>query len=145
MSEIHKLKVSADTRNLNTIADFIEEKLKDNKINPDVVEEVLVAADEAATNVIKHSYKNKPGGYIKILLKLNSGEIVVSLFDKGIVFNPDRIPVPELSRDIKNRQVGGLGVFLMKKFMDEVVYYFKGIKGRNENEVRMIKYIGKID
>ncbi len=141
MSEMYKLKVSADTKNLIAISGFIEKGLKDNKIESEIVDEILVAVDEAATNVIKHSYKNKPGGYIKIFLKLNSEKIIISLFDKGTIFNPDRIPVPRLSKNLKKRAVGGLGVFLMKQFMDGVTFYFRGIDGRDENEVRMVKYI----
>jgi len=141
MGEEHKLKVSADTKNLVTIASFIEKVLRHKHLESDIVEEVLVAVDEAATNVIKHSYKSKPEGYLRIILKTNKSKIEVSIFDSGNIFDPKKVPMPDLSRDLGKRQLGGMGMFLMKKFMDDVTYSFKGIGGRRENEVHMVKYI----
>ena len=111
------------------------------KIKLGIIEEILVAMDEAVTNVIKHSYKGKKGQYIRVLLKVMPDKIIVSVFDKGPAFEPKKIPLPELSKNIDKRAPGGLGMFLMKKFMDEVTFYFKGIDGRDQNEVKMVKYI----
>lgn len=143
IDEVYKINVNADTKNLKVIADFIEKKLEERRLKSEIIDEVVVAVDEAATNVIKHSYKEKADEYMKILLKVIPGKIVVSIFDKGIIFEPNKIPVPELSKSLNARSIGGLGIFLMKRFMDEVTFYFKGTDGRDENEVRMVKYINK--
>ena len=91
-------------------------------------------------NLRKVSYKSKHG-QIRMILKLMKEKIVISIFDSGSVFEPDKIPLPDFSEKLSQRSVGGLGLFLMKQFMDEVNFYFKGSSGRDENEVRMVKYI----
>lgn len=141
MDNTYIIKIDADTKNLKNVADFIEKNLKKKNIEPIVSNEILVAVDEAVTNIIKHAYKNKPGGYIRVLLKMMNDKIIISIFDKGAVFNPEKIPLPDLSPKLEERNAGGLGVFLIKKFMDEVTFYLKGTDGRVENEIRMIKYL----
>ncbi len=141
MKNIYELKVTSKTENLKTIGEFIEDALKNENIGEDIIHEILIASDEAATNIIVHSYKKNPNGYIRVKLVVEKKRIIVSLFDKGITFNPDNIISPNLSKKLEERKLGGLGVYLMKKFMDEVTYFFKNSNSRKENEVRMIKYL----
>lgn len=141
MDKIYTLKVKSSVENLKHIGDFIENLLKAEGLNKDIIDEILIAADEAATNIIMHSYKNNPENEIKVKLVIEKDKIILSLFDKGEKFDPSKVKEPDLIKDLNKREMGGLGIFLMKKFMDEVTYYFKNSDSRNENEVRMIKYI----
>lgn len=141
MRNVYELKVTSKTENLKTIGEFIENALKREAIKGDIINEILIAADEAATNIIMHSYKKDPSGYIRVKLVIEKERIVVSLFDNGVTFDPASITPPDLSRSLEERKLGGLGIFLMKKFMDEVTYFFKNSNSRKENEVRMIKYL----
>ncbi|MBU1077552.1 MAG: ATP-binding protein [Spirochaetes bacterium] len=136
-----EIKLTSDPKNLKVIADFVGKILKKRKIKSDIIEEILLAVDEAATNIIKHSYQEKTDGNIKLILETGPDKIAVSIFDNGITFRPEDVPLPVLSKDIDNRRPGGLGIFLMKKFMDDVTFYFKGTSGRDFNEVRMVKYL----
>ncbi|MDD5067237.1 MAG: ATP-binding protein, partial [bacterium] len=63
--------------------------------------------------------------------------------DKGHTFNPREVPKPDLTQNLSDRKLGGLGLFLMKKFMNEVNFYFKNTDGRRENELRMVKYLNE--
>ncbi len=141
MRNVYELKIASKTENLSVIGEFVEDALKKNKILDDIIEEVLISADEAATNIIIHSYKLDPNGYIRIKLTVDKDKIVLSLYDKGNIFNPEKVAVPILTQKLEDRKLGGLGIFLMKKFMDEVTYFFKNTDSRNENEVKMVKYI----
>ena len=140
MNEIHKINIKSDTKNLSLIAGFIEKNFKKVKVSPVIIDEVLVGVDEAVTNVIKHSYKNDSGD-IKMVLKMTDDKIIISIFDNGLVFNPDKVPKPEFSKKLSKRTIGGWGLYLMKQFMDEVEFNFKGTEGHAENEVMMVKYI----
>jgi sigma-B regulation protein RsbU (phosphoserine phosphatase) len=143
MTKVYNLKVKSDIKNLKVIGNFIEEVLKKENINKDIIDEILISADEAATNIIMHSYKKRPDEIIKLKLSVEDDKIILSFFDTGETFDPSKVKTPEFVKDITKREMGGLGIFLMKKFMDEVTYYFKNTDSRKENEVRMIKYIKK--
>ncbi len=140
MKNLFEMELESDTKSLEVVADFIEKILKEKKIKYRIIEEILVAIDEAVTNIIEHSYKGQKGKYIKVLLKVTLDKIIVSIFDKGPAFEPKKIPSPTFSKDMDKLTPGGLGLFLMKKFMDEVTFYFKG-NCREKNEVKMVKYL----
>ncbi len=133
----------AKTENLKQISIYLENILKSANIDKEIIEEISIAVDEAATNIIIHSYRNQPNGYIKLNIILEEKKITISLFDKGDTFEPDKIKTPVFTTNIDTRKIGGLGIFLMKKFMDEVTFYLKNINLKDENEVRMIKYLNK--
>ena len=141
MNKIYKINVNSHTKNLLKIAHFVKKNLNKQNIDTEIIDEILVAVDEAATNVIKHSYKDNPDGYIKLLLKVTKDNIVISIFHKGLIFDPNKIPKPKLSKKWNERIPGGLGIFLMERFMDDVIYTFKNSNGHKENEIRMKKHI----
>ncbi|MBN1898116.1 MAG: GAF domain-containing protein [Spirochaetes bacterium] len=139
---VHELEVKSHTKNLKQIGRFLQEHLNNYNIKKDIIEETILAVDEAATNIIVHSYKKDPHGYIRVKLSLSEDRLIISLFDNGGTFNPKKIDTPNLTKKLEKRQLGGLGIYLMKKFMDDVRYYIK-TTSRKENEVRMIKNLRK--
>lgn len=141
MKEINQIQVNSETKSIEKITNFVEKILKENKICSEAVEEILVAVDEAVTNVIRHSYKDKKDGVIQLHLVMKDNKIIISLFDDGMTFEPKRVPLPIFSKNIDKRTLGGMGIYLMKQFMDEVTFYFKGTNGRKKNEVKMVKFL----
>jgi serine/threonine-protein kinase RsbW len=118
----NKLIVKSRTENLSAIRDFIASAARVVGINEDAVENIMLAVDEACSNIIKHAYKSDPDGEIKILLEFSNGKFMVTIQDKGISFEPDLIPEPDLQKYYRQRRIGGLGMYLMKSLMDEVEY-----------------------
>jgi anti-sigma regulatory factor (Ser/Thr protein kinase) len=92
------------------------------------------AVDEASTNVIKYAYHGE-GGFFRISCELQGHEIVVTISDRGKQFDPNSVPLPDVDTDLENRRVGGLGIYMMKKMMDEVKYSFDAKRG-NRLEMR---------
>ncbi len=90
--------------------------------------EVQTAVDEACTNVIKYAYSNT-GGIIAVTCELQDSDLVVIIRDKGKPFDPNSIPPPDLKSDLDSRKIGGLGIYLMTKLMDDVSYSFDAEKG----------------
>ena len=66
-------------------------------------------------------------------------ELVISLIDHGLPFDPADVPLPDLQADLSDRKIGGLGIFLMRKLMDEVHYHSNADKS---NILTMIKRKG---
>lgn len=117
-----KLIVKSRTENLSAIRDFIASAARAVDIKEDTVENIMLAVDEACSNIIKHAYKLDPEGEINIELDFSDGKFTVTIQDKGISFEPDLIPEPDLQKYYRQRRVGGLGMYLMKSLMDDVQY-----------------------
>lgn len=92
------------------------------------------AVDEASTNVVKHAYQGQ-GGFFQISCELQGQDIVITIRDRGRQFDPNSVPLPDVGADLENRRVGGLGIYMMKKLMDEVRYDFD-LKDGNRLEMR---------
>jgi serine/threonine-protein kinase RsbW len=133
-----KLIVKSRTENLSRIRDFVNTFALDAGITPDVVENIILAVDEACTNIIRHAYKSYPDGDLIIKVKFSQSKFFVSIIDYGKSFEPETIPDPDLQRYYRQRKVGGLGMYLMKTLMDDVKYI--SIPGKY-NEVLLSKNI----
>ena len=131
-----KLKVKSKTENLSLIRDFISSSAHEAGVKSDAVENIILAVDEACTNIIKHAYKSIPDGELIIKTKATLTRFVVSITDYGKSFEPEMIPEPDLQKYYRQRRVGGLGMYLMKTLMDDVRYV--SIPGKY-NEVLLSK------
>ncbi len=132
------LKVKSKTENLSLIRDFIKTATAEADVASDVIENIILAVDEACTNIIKHAYKSFPDGEMIIKTKATLSRFVVSITDYGKSFEPDTIPEPDLQKYYRQKRVGGLGMYLMKTLMDDVKYV--SIPGKY-NEVMLSKNI----
>jgi len=101
--------------------------------------EVQTAVDEACTNIIEYAYSQE-GGIITITCELQDNDFVVIIRDKGKPFDPYSVPTPDLKADLDKRKIGGLGIYLMRKLMDEVSYSFDA---NNGNTVIMKKTLNR--
>jgi len=121
------LKTDAKLENLSVIADFISSSMSQLGIEAGVFE-VQTAVDEACTNIIKYAYSEE-GGVITITCESQDNDFVVTIRDNGKPFDPSSVPPPDLEADLDKRRIGGLGIYLMKKLMDDVSYSFDARKG----------------
>lgn len=119
---ISELIVKSRTENLSLIRDFISDKASSAGLSKDSIENIMLAVDEACTNIIKHAYNSFPNGEITIKFEHNSNKILISIIDQGSTFDPDAVPDPDLQKYYRNGRVGGLGMYLMKTLMDDVKY-----------------------
>lgn len=117
-----KLIVKSRTENLSRIRDFVSSNASEAGFSKDEIDEMILAVDEACTNVIKHAYKFSPDGDIILEIKFDDNAFTITIEDNGISFNPDEIPEPDLQKYYREHRVGGLGMYLMKTLMDEVKY-----------------------
>lgn len=133
-----ELTVKSTTNNLAIIREFVENIARESGFSKEIVSKISLAVDEACTNVIKHAYKFSPDREIKILTQFNDSKLTIRITDSGDKFDPNLIPEPNLKEYHKQKKVGGLGMFLMKKLMDEVQYHT--LSG-NQNQVVLVKYL----
>ena len=140
MSEEKTLKVPGRFESLAEIADFITRVGRDAGLDEDDVFHVQMAVDEACSNVVEHAYGPNRVGEIVISCRVDgNGDLRVDIYDHGRPFNPEEVPEPLLGAemmDLDEMKVGGLGLFFMRKLMDEVTFHFDEGVG---NHLTMVK------
>jgi len=133
-----QLKVKSKTENLSEIRDFVSGNARAADIPEVTVENIILAVDEACTNIIKHAYNLSPEGEILIKIDYDEDKFMVTIIDYGKSFEPDRVPLPDLQKYYREHRVGGLGMYLMKSLMDDVEY--RSVPGQY-NQVLLSKNI----
>ena len=122
-----ELEIDAKLENLSLIADFIETAMRQLNMAKSIYE-VQTAVDEACTNIIKYACAGGEN-IISISCSLDGSDFIITIRDKGKPFDPSFVPAPDIEADWGKRQVGGLGMHLMRELMDEVSYKFNAEKG----------------
>lgn len=131
-----KAKYSTDYKNLDSIRDFVGEAAEQAGFSSKDVYSIQLAADEACSNVIEHAYAGAQAGELEIACDVGNGQICIVIHDHGKEFDISNVRQPNLSRHLDEREVGGLGVYLIHKLMDEV--HFSSSK-KTGNTLTMIK------
>jgi len=133
-----EIAIKSKTENLSIVRDFIYDCCNDRQIAGKTVDDVVLAVDEACTNVIKHAYKYLPDRKIIVKVIFRDNKFLVDITDFGNSFESDTLKRPDMNEYFKMKKVGGLGVHLMKTLMDDVRY--ESIPGKY-NKVILTKAI----
>lgn len=133
---MQSVQFSAKFEFLDEIREFVGDIARAGGFGDKDVYNIQLAADEAASNIIEHAYEGVSDGLLEISCGMNSNTITIILVDHGESFDPSEVPLPDLKADLSERKIGGLGIFLMRKLMDEVHYEAKSNK---INVLTMIK------
>ncbi|MFC2083773.1 ATP-binding protein [Bacteroidota bacterium] len=133
-----ELTIRSSTDNLSSVRDFTKGATEEIGVDQKSAGKIILAVDEACTNIIKHAYEYSRGGKIHIKIKADNKKFSITIIDDGIHFNPDLVPEPNLMILQKEKRGGGLGMFLMRKLMDEINY--TNISP-NRNKVVLVKYL----
>ena len=118
-----ELEVTGKMENLSVISNFINENMVKLSIDPETTFHIQLAIEEASTNIIKYAYRESEG-QLKIIMEINGNELIITLINWGKPFDPTSVPSPGLNAPLENREIGGLGMYFIRKLMDEVSYNF---------------------
>jgi serine/threonine-protein kinase RsbW len=133
-------KIFSRTNNLLEVREFIGRAARQAGFDEEDVANIVLAVDEACTNIIKHAYQYSPNKEIEINIIPSNQSFEIRIYDTGRTFDPTTLRPPNLKEQLRQYRRGGLGVYLMKRLMDEVEYNFQQGK---RNEVRLIKYFSQ--
>ena len=123
-----KLVVPAIPDSLPIIRNFISQVGNRYRFSQHEINAFKISIDEACTNIIKHGYKNiHPPGNITMKVFVNQDRLIVELIDQGKSFDPGRVGNPNVARYVENGRKGGLGIYIMRKFLDAIEYEVTGI------------------
>ncbi|MEK6754504.1 MAG: ATP-binding protein [Chloroflexota bacterium] len=124
---------------LDEIRSLVAQVARESGFSEKDIYSLQLAADEAASNIIEHAYAGVSDALLEITCDMRGSELVITMRDTGKPFDPSKVKQPNLKADLSERQIGGLGLYLMRKLMDDVHYESNA---RSGNLLTMIKRRG---
>ena len=134
------LHVPSSTENLSMIRDFVKSSGLQAGMGDIEVARLELAVDEACANVMEHAYDADDTKEVSIRAIVDEASVQIEVIDTGKGFDPAAVEQLKLQELVSAKRTGGLGMRLMKSFMDEVHYEMQpGVK----NELKMVKRLRK--
>lgn len=130
--------IPAHFQYLPAVRNFIASIASKYRFSKSELNALTISVDEAVTNIIKHGYGNFLAGSITMNVHIKNDRLVIELIDRGRSFDPSQVGDPNISQYVQVRKKGGLGIFIIRKFMDDIQYRTVG----HENTLRLIKLRG---
>lgn len=120
------LDIEARIKNIEQVTEFVNEKLKELGCPRKAMLQTDVALDELFSNICHYAYGDKIGRVTIEVQKVPGQEAVsITLADRGIPFDPLAKDDPDISLGLHERAIGGLGIFMVKKTMDDLKYEYR--------------------
>jgi len=130
-----EIAIPAQMSYMGQVRDFIEHIGAKYKYSDKIINSYKLVIEEACTNIIRHGYRDIKGGEISIKAIVRQQSLTIVIIDQGISYDPRQAQTPDLEKYIQIGKKGGLGIFMMRKLMDDVQY---NITSRG-NELRLTK------
>jgi anti-sigma regulatory factor (Ser/Thr protein kinase) len=137
-----EITLSALVKNLERLLDWVTAALEDAECTGRICHQIAVVTEELFVNIASYAYKDLPGGQTGdaiIRLKSDGKCLVIQFEDSGFAFNPLKQEDPNITAGIEERGIGGLGIYMIKKWMDDVVYE----RTNNKNILILYKTINR--
>ena len=122
-----EFKIAAKLTNADAVLKFVNNELKTNSMISDSWPYIYMAVEEVFTNIAQYAYPPDQAGEVTIFV-LSGGEVMIRFEDSGQPFNPLEKEGPNLDVPLMEREIGGLGIHLVKNLMDKVEYEYTGGK-----------------
>ena len=107
---------------LAEISEFVRQEGKEAGLSDKEIFELETAVDEAVSNIIEHAYGQEDIGDIVISVTTDPESITIRLTDFGDPFDPKIVKQPNLEAELEDRDDHGLGIYMMKQWMDIVIF-----------------------
>ena len=124
-----KLVIKNDISEISKLATFIEELSEELNLTPELNFNLNLVLEEAVSNVILYAYGKEVQKEIALLANMSNNNLIFVLTDSGKEFDPTKVPDADVTLSAEEREIGGLGIFLIRQIMDMVEY--QRIDGKN--------------
>ncbi len=124
--KMFRFRVNADVNELQRVLNFVEGCFQGIDCSPKAMMRISVAVEEIFVNIAHYAYSDKMGeAVIEVEINFEPKTVTITFIDSGVKYNPLANPDPDLTLSAKDRKIGGLGIFMAKKFMDELSYEYR--------------------
>jgi len=121
-SETIIVELKNNLREIERLARIADDFERRHQLSAETSHNVKVALDEILTNIISYAYDDTREHIIVIRLSLDQEKLTVEVEDDGRPFNPLNVPEPDTKELLEERPIGGLGIYLVRKLIDELEY-----------------------
>ena len=133
-----EITAEAAMENLGTVLAFVEDCLEQLGAPPRVQVQITMAVDELFVNIASYAYPDRTGtATVRVEADEPPSAVALTFLDGGIPYDPLSHADPDVTLSAEERPIGGLGIYMVKKTMDEVVYAYRD--GKNVLTIR--KYL----
>ena len=129
--------VDATLDNLEVVQDFVREELESRGCSMKVMMQIEIAVEEIYVNIVHYAYNPEIGkATIRCEVVDNPMQVIIQFLDSGVPFDPLAKEDADITLSAEERNIGGLGIFMVKQSMDEVNYEYK--EGKNVLTIRKV-------
>lgn len=130
-----ELTLDATIENVTAVTSFVDEQLERLGCPPESQAQIDVAIDELFSNIAYYAYNPETGpATVRVEVLEEPLSVEITFIDSGVAYNPLAKDDPDLSLSADEREIGGLGIFIVKNSMDDVAYEYKD--GKNILRIR---------
>ena len=121
-----ELNIAATVENIEVVTDFVNEQLEALDCPMKAQMQIDIAIDELFGNIAHYAYNPEIGdATVRVEVIENPLAVVITFIDKGVPYDPLAKADPNTTLSVEEREIGGLGIFMVKKTMDEITYEYK--------------------
>ena len=121
-----EITIAATLDNLDTVLAFVDQQMENAGCAMKLMAQVDMAVEEIFVNIARYAYHPEVG---EACVRCEAGgepfQVIVGFADQGRPYNPLEREDPDVTLDAEQRQIGGLGIFMAKKLMDDIQYEFR--------------------
>ena len=123
---IKEITVDAAIENIPAVTAFVEEQLEQYDCPMKAQMQIDIAIDELFSNIAQYAYNPKTGkATVRVEVTENPMSVIITFIDNGVPYNPLAKADPDVTLSADKREIGGLGIFMVKKSMDDISYEYK--------------------
>ncbi len=116
------LRLKNDLNEIERLANSVLAFGDENKLKDNIIWEIRLVLEEIVTNIISYGYEDKENHIIVVSIDTGEKDITISIKDDGIPYNILEHPKPDLEIPFEDRDIGGMGIYMVREIMDEVNY-----------------------
>ena len=121
-----ELTISATVENIETVTDFVNEQLENYNCPMKAQMQIDIAIDELFGNIAHYAYNPEIGqATVRVEVVEDPLSVVITFIDNGVPYDPLKRADPDTTLSADERDIGGLGIYMVKKSMDEITYEYK--------------------
>ena len=134
-----EITIAATVENIDVVTNFVNEQLESCDCPIKAQMQIDIAIDELFSNIAHYAYNPETGdATVRVEVVEDPMAVVITFIDKGIPYDPLKKADPNTALSAEEREIGGLGIFMVKKTMDDITYEYKD----GQNILKIKKNIG---
>lgn len=121
-----ELDIVAKTENLDVVTDFVNEQLEAAGCPMKILMQIDLAVEEIFVNIANYAYSPEEGpATVRVQTDNEKSTVDITFIDHGVPYDPLAKQDPDVTLSAEQRAIGGLGIFMVKKSMDDVTYEYR--------------------